>query len=246
MTRPLCIDLFGGEGLAAYGYALAFEGRFRIVSVENDPKRIANHVRHPDIEVVEADATTYPLDGAAVVVGSPPCTDHSETARLAASVRGGEAGTGWMLPHTLNRVRAWALRTGGLYVIENVEGAAPLFRDPVKLCGTMPGIELEDEGWWLQRHRLFESNAGLWAPGDHRHAGKKFISVHGDLSPNDRSCGGKRRPGGDMRAGVPRAKRLMGAPWASPRGLSLGLPVKFTREIGHQLIDRIDSGQGCE
>ncbi len=238
------IDLFGGEGLAAYGYALAFEGRFRIVSVENDPERIAHHVRHPDIEVVNADATTYPLDGAAVVVASPPCTDHSETARLAASVRGGEAGTGWMLPHTLKRVRAWALRTGGIYVVENVEGAREHFRDPVKLCGTMLGIE--DEGWWLQRHRWFESNAGIVQPGLCNHAGKRFISVHGDLSPNDRSCGGKRRPGGDMRAGVPRARRLMGAPWASPRGLSLGLPVVYTRELGNQIIDQIDSGQGCE
>jgi DNA (cytosine-5)-methyltransferase 1 len=244
MTRPLCIDLFGGEGLAAYGYALAFEGRFRIVSVENDPERIANHVRHPDIEVVEADATTYPLDGATVVLGSPPCTDHTETARLAEATRGGAAGTGWMLEHTLRRVRAWALRTGGYYVIENVEGAKRHFRDPVKLCGTM--LDLEDEGWWLQRHRYFESNAGLWAPGPCRHAGKRFISVHGDLSPNDRACGGKRRPGGDMRAGVPRARRLMGAPWASPRGLSLGLPVRYTMELGMQLIDHIDSGQGCE
>lgn len=242
--KPLCIDLFGGEGLAAYGYALAFDGRFRIVSVENDPERIASHVQHPDIEVVMADATTYPLDGAAVVVGSPPCTDHSETARLAASVRGGEAGTGWMLPHTLARVRAWAARTGGLYVVENVEGSRKHFRDPVKLCGTMLG--LVDEGWWLQRHRLFESNAGIVAPGPCRHAGKRFISVHGDLSPNDRSCGGKRRPGGDMRAGVPRARRLMGAPWASPRGLSLGLPVAYTWDIGLQLLDRIDSDQGCE
>lgn len=231
MTAPLVIDLFGGEGLAALGYALA---GFRVVSVESDPERIANHVRHPSVAVVEADATTYPLDGAAVVVGSPPCTDHSERAALADLMRGGAAGTGWMLPHTLERVRTWSAATGGVYVIENVEGAREHFHNPVKLCGTMFG--LEDGGWWLQRHRWFESNALIMPPGPCRHAGKRFIGVYGDLSANDRPCGGNKRPGGDMRAGVDRARRLMGAPWASPRGLSLGLPVAYTRHIGEQIM----------
>lgn len=241
MTKELCIDLFGGEGLAAYGYALAFGGRFRIISVENDPKRIAHHVKHPDVEVVLGDATTYPLDGAKIVLGSPPCTDLTETAGLAESVRGGATGTGWMLPYTLKRLRAWADETGGVYVVENVEGAAGHFADPVKLCGTMLGVQ--DEGWWLQRHRLFESNVPLAAPGPCAHAGKRFISVHGDLSVNDRSCGGRRRPGGDMRAGIARAKRLMGADWPSPRGLSLGVPVPFARYLGGQIMDHLD-GRG--
>jgi DNA (cytosine-5)-methyltransferase 1 len=232
MGKPRALDLFGGEGLAALGYAIA---GFRVISVENDPARIANHVSHPDVTVIEGDATTYPLDGFDVVVGSPPCTDHTETARLAAAVRGGDAGTGWMLPHTLDRVRAWADATGGLWVIENVEGARRYFQDPVKLCGTMFG--LQDDGWWLQRHRYFESNVPLTAPARCQHAGKRFISVHGDLSGNDRACGGRRRPGRDMRAGVHRARRLMGAPWASARGLSLGAAGPWVQEelfaLGH-------------
>jgi DNA (cytosine-5)-methyltransferase 1 len=138
-----------------------------------------------------------------------------------------------MLEHTLKRVRAWAEDTGGVYVIENVEGARDNFVDPVKLCGTM--FDIIDGGWSLQRHRYFEINRPVAAPGPCAHGprgARRFISVHGDLSPNDRSCGGKRRPGGDMRAGVERARRLMGAPWASPRGLSLGLPVVYTRYLG--------------
>jgi DNA (cytosine-5)-methyltransferase 1 len=39
-----------------------------------------------------------------------------------------------------------------------------------------------------------------------------------------------------MRAGVERARRLMGAPWASPRGLSLGVPAVYTRYLGEQLV----------
>lgn len=240
MKRPQMLDLFGGEGLAALGYA---EAGFAVTSVEWDPERIAAHVQHPNITVVEADATTYPLDGFDLVHASPPCTDHTETAALAESIRGGDTDTGWMLPDTLARLRAWGQATGGLWIVENVEGARPCFRNPIKLCGTM--FDITDGGWSLQRHRLFESNALIMAPGPCRHSGRRFIQVHGDLTPNDRSCGGKRRPGGDMRAGVERARRLMGAPWASARGLSLGLPVDYTRFLGEQLMAQVGAGVGA-
>jgi DNA (cytosine-5)-methyltransferase 1 len=235
MRRPRAVDLFGGEGLASLGYALA---GFDVTAVEIDPARIADHVRHPHVRIVEADATTYPLDGFDVVVASPPCTDHTERAALAEYVRGGDAGTGWMLSHTLRRVRAWAAATGGLYVVENVEGAKDEMDSPLVLCGTMFG--LCDDGWHLERHRLFESNAPLMAPGPHRCRARgvrgRIIGVYGDLAANDRSCGGRSRPGGDMRAGVERARRLMDAPWASPRGLALGIPPAYTRFIGEQLL----------
>jgi DNA (cytosine-5)-methyltransferase 1 len=237
-VKPLAVDLFGGEGLAALGYALA---GFRVLSVENDPERIANHVQHPDIEVVEGDATTYPLDDADVAIGSPPCTAHSSQATIADAVRGGDPGTGWMLEHTIARFRAWGEATGRPWVVENVEGAKGVMGSPLVLCGTMFG--LADGGWHLKRHRLFESNVPLMAPGPHRcrARGVRIIHVNGDLSVNDRACGGRRRPGGDMRAGVERARRLMEAPWASPRGLSLGIPPAYTRFIGEQLMTHIEA-----
>lgn len=234
--RPRLLDLFGGEGLAAYGYAQA---GFDVTSVEIDPERIANHVRHPNVTVVQGDATTYPLDGYDVVVGSPPCTDHTTRASLAELARGGDTGTGWMLTHTINRLRAWGEATGGLWVVENVEGAKTTMGSPLVLCGTMFG--LSDGGWHLARHRLFESNALLLAAGPHRcrARGVRIIGVYGDLTVNDRACGGKSRPGGDMRASVERARRLLGAPWASPRGLSLGIPPAYTRFIGEQILDHL-------
>jgi DNA (cytosine-5)-methyltransferase 1 len=239
-VKPHVIDLFGGQGLAAYGYALS---GWRVTSVENDPERIAEHVEHPDITVVEADATTYPLDHADAVHGSPLCTAHSSQATIADKVRGRDPGTGWMLPHTIARLRAWGASTGRPWVVENVEGAKPVMGSPLVLCGTMFG--LTDGGWHLKRHRLFESNVPLMAPGPHRcrARGVRIIHVNGDLAANDRPCGGKRRPGGDMRAGVERARRLMGAPWASARGLALGLPVEYTRYIGEQLLDHLGRGR---
>ena len=243
MARPRCLDLFGGEGLASLGYALA---GFDVTAVEIDPDRIAHHVQHPHVTVVEGDATTYPLDGFDLVAGSPPCTDHTERAALAEYVRGDTAGTGWMLPHTLARVRAWAAATGGLYVIENVEGAKDDMDSPLVLCGTM--FALADGGWHLERHRLFESNAALMAPGPHRCRTRgvrgRIIGVYGDLTADDRACGGTRRPGGDMRAGVERARRLMGAPWASPRGLSLGIPPAYTQFIGEQVMTHLATPSG--
>lgn len=235
MSRPRALDLFGGEGLTALGYARA---GFHVTTVENDPERIANHVRHPHVTVVEGDATTYPLDGYHVVTASPPCTDHSEQAGVAELVRGATAGTGWMLDHTLRRVREWAADTGGLYVVENVEGAKAAMDSPLVLCGTM--FDLGDGGWHLERHRMFASNAPLMAPGPHLCRTPairgRIIGVYGELAVNDRACGGRRRPGGDVRAGVERARRLMGAPWASPRGLSLGVPPAYTEFIGEQLL----------
>jgi DNA (cytosine-5)-methyltransferase 1 len=234
-VKPRALELFGGEGVAALGYAQA---GYAVTLVENDPERLAHVVRHPDIVVEEGDATTWPLDGYDLVSGGPPCTDHTETAALAERTRkgGGPAGTGWMLTHTLQRVKAWAAAgPGRVYVIENVEGAKEHFECPLKLCGTM--FDITDGPWSLQRHRFFESNAPLMAPGPCQHRGRKFIHVHGDLSVNDRACGGKRRPGGDMRAGVERARRLVGAPpETSPRGLSLCVPTAYTRWIGSQIL----------
>jgi DNA (cytosine-5)-methyltransferase 1 len=240
--RPLMIDLFGGIGLAAIGFARA---GFRVKCVENDPNRIAEHVSASDdpaaehIEAVEGNAITYPLDGADAVAASPPCTSHTTRAPLADHTRGRKDDTGWMLPYTLARLDMWARDTGGVYVVENVGGAKGIMRSPLLLCGTM--FDLVDEGWHLERHRLFQSNVPLMAPGFHRCRGKyvrtRPIGVYGDLTVNDRACGGKRRPGGDMRAGVARARRLMGVgEWASPDGLKLGLPPAYTHYLGEQIM----------
>lgn len=230
---PVLVDLFGGEGLAALGYARA---GWHVESIENDPDRITHHARHPNITVIEADATTYPLDHADAVHASPPCTDKTTRRTVAEHRRGTTAGTGWMLAHTIDRVRA----SGLPYAVENVSGARDEMDGSLVLCGTM--FDLHDGPWFLERHRLFLSNVLVMAPGPHRckggaRGGRKAIGVYGDLTVNDRACGGRVRPGGDVRAGVERARRLMGAPAeTSPRGLSLGLPPIYTEWIGEYLM----------
>jgi DNA (cytosine-5)-methyltransferase 1 len=221
-VRPRLLDLFAGEGGSAYGYALA---GFDVTAVD-DQERPS---RAPDVTWVTGDATTYPLDGFDVITASPPCTDHS-TLRTVADVKrknGGAAGTGWMLQHTLDRLREFADRTGAMWVVENVEGARATI----------------GEGWLLKRHRYFASNAFLMAPGPCRCHGRDVIGVYGELVQKDRRCAGKRlnRPNGDLRAGVGRARRLMGMPWASATGLPLAIPPAYTRYVGEQLMAHLSA-----
>jgi DNA (cytosine-5)-methyltransferase 1 len=146
-----------------------------------------------------------------------------------------------MLTHTIDRFQAWADATGGLWVVENVEGAKQAMRNPLKLCGSM--FNLTDDQWLLRRHRYFDSNAPLMAPGPCRCHGRPIMGVYGELVRKDRRCAGRRlnRPNGDIRAGVDRARRLMGMPWASAEGLPLAIPPAYTRFIGEQLLAHIEA-----
>lgn len=114
--KPRLLDLFSGAGGAARGYQLA---GFHVTGVDINPQP-----RYCGDEFVQADAMTFPLDGFDAVHASPPCQDHSPLSALV-----GAHGTGWMLDATRKRLEAW----GGLWVIENVMGAA--MRPALVLCG---------------------------------------------------------------------------------------------------------------
>lgn len=226
---PRALDLFGGEGGAAYGYHL---GGWDVTVVDD----IDRPNRAPGVTWVTGDALTYPLDGFDLVTGSPPCTGHSTLRNAADVARGGRtAGTEWMLEHTIARLRAW----GGPYIVENVEGAKSRMDGAFTLCGSM--FDLTDGPWLLKRHRLFLTNLPIMLPFHCTCRGRDVIGVYGDLTPQDRRCAGRRinRPNGDMRAGVARARRLMGMPWASPEGLTLAIPPAYTKWLGEQALDLI-------
>lgn len=218
--RRRALDLFGGEGLSALGWALA---GYHVVSVENDPARHAHHVRHPNITLVDGDATTYPLDGFDLLTGSPPCTSRSTLRTVADAKRGGAVDTGWMLPHTLARFQA----SGLPWVVENVTGARRDLPSPFMLCGTMFG--LDDGGWHLSRHRWFATNVPIMLDRVCTCRGRKIIGVYGDLTVNDRRCAGTKldRPNGDMRAGVDRAP----PPDASAVGVAAGVVARHPTRV---------------
>lgn len=129
------LDLFCGAGGAAMGYHRA--GFDEIVGVDIRPMP-----RYP-FRFVQGDALEYLAQHGAefdAIHASPPCQAYSEATPVAARSKH---------PDLIAPVRALLIATGKPYVIENVEGARKLLREPIMLCGTMFGLRV-----W--RHRYFE------------------------------------------------------------------------------------------
>ena len=196
-TRPLLYDVFCGGGGCSKGYQMA---GFRVIGI--------------DVKCCK----TYPGDGflqmgwqefmagymrgeygeAAAFHASPECQGYCALSHFATK------------PHNMEipQVRAALQATGKPYVIENVERARSVMRDPLLLCGSMFGLQT-DCGAQLRRHRLFEIGIGarrarivpdgpqqlglfddpdellIRSPGPCRH-GDVHISVQGHEATNEK------------------------------------------------------------
>jgi len=197
MTKPVLLDLFCGAGGCAVGYARA---GFDVIGVD-----IMAQPRYP-YSFVQADALTFPLDGFDVIHASPPCQLYSVTSSI------------WHrdYPDLLPLVRSRLWESGKPFVIENVVGA-PL-PGAILLCGTMFGLD-------VLRHRLFESNVLLFAPGACQHRGTvkegQYVSVFGKGG-----CGYTKE----------RGSRAMGIEWMTVRELSQAIPPVYTEWVGRQVV----------
>jgi DNA (cytosine-5)-methyltransferase 1 len=204
--QPLLLDLFCGQGGASKGYA---DAGFQVLGVDR-----MRQPRYP-FAFVQADALTFlasvDLGVFVAIHASPPCQAYSRTRSL-------NGGTGADL---LQPTRDALIASGLPYVVENVEGA-PLV-DPVMLCGAMfPGLQ-------TYRHRLFETNWPLLQP---RHPPHRWPQAPMGKRPN---------PGQWMSVvgnfqGVDEARRAMGCPWMSTKGLREAIPPAYTRFVGRQLL----------
>jgi DNA (cytosine-5)-methyltransferase 1 len=129
--------------------------------------------------------------------------------------------------------------TGKPYVIENVSAVRRWLIDPVLLCGTMFGLGAC--GCELHRHRLFETNFGLRAPGPCEHSGGPVMGLYGGHARNRSAKHGGRGtrdlwPGGHW----PVAAEAMQMPWATLKGMSEAIPPAYSRHIGRELAYWID------
>jgi DNA (cytosine-5)-methyltransferase 1 len=117
-------------------------------------------------------------------------------------------------------------------VIENVEGA-PLI-NPIMLCGShfQLGTHPHPDGWRLERHRLFEANFALAAPGPCQHDGRLTIGIYGGHFRDRRRPNGKNHQSG---SNIPRELgfRAMGIPFGSMTvaGISDAIPPAYARFV---------------
>lgn len=200
MDKPRLLDLFCGAGGVSMGYARA---GFDVVGVDIQPQP-----RYP-FRFIQADALDFPLAGFDVVHASPPCQLYSRTHHL------------WkrehpdLIPAIRQKLQIW----GGHWILENVPGAP--MQQGVILCGTMFNLK-------VFRHRYFESNLMLFAPGSCFHQGNvkrwrqktgEYISVTGHDFRHDE------------------ASQAMGIDWMNNRELSQAIPPAYTEWVGRQVME---------
>jgi DNA (cytosine-5)-methyltransferase 1 len=227
VNRPRLLDLFCCEGGAGRGYQLA---GWDVTGV--DLRRIHNYPG----EFHRADALDYARAHAGefdAIVGSPPCQRFTD---LYHRHKEEEAGLfeGERYPDLIAATREVTIASGLPYIIENVEGA-PLL-DPVVLCGSMFGLGTDCvDGKWrqLRRHRLFESNIALTAPGGCAHDGQP-VGVYGvgGGGPNAATRGYK--------ATRSEALAAMGTPWMTAYGVSQAIPPAYTEHLGSLLLANVN------
>lgn len=216
MKKPRLLDLFCGAGIGADGYAECFD----ITGVDREPQP-----NYP-YRFFQADALTFPLDGYDAYHASPLCQGYTELNTLSKE----------KYPRLIPVMRKLLQATGKPFVIENVEGAKQSMPGHLLLCGSMFGLR-------VQRHRLFESNLLLFAPGPCQH-GNGCISVHGHSIWDSSQRGtirkdGRRRP---ATVSFEEGLRAMGVTREVTRDeLVQGIPASYTKWIGQFLMDAVES-----
>jgi len=177
---------------------------------------------HYPFKFVQADATTYPVEGFDFIHASPPCQAHTALK------------TAWNAKQHVDLIpatRELLQKSSTPYVIENVVGA-PLL-NPIRLCGTMFGLGVKKYERELRRHRLFECSFSIEAPKCSH--GKATIGIYGDHARDRRRKPGVRDRGIDF----PDCEKLalgqeaLGMPWVQRwKGLSQAIPPAYTKFIG--------------
>lgn len=243
--RPSLLDLFSGEGGAGVGYMRA---GYCVTAVDDTPARLALYPT-PDCPAagrILGDAIDVLLRVGheyAVRHASPPCTGYSQgTAAIPDRVT--------RYDRLIAATREALLIVGGPYVIENVTSAATRaeLRSPLLLCWThfnRPGSVLDADGTplWMRRHRLFETNVPVLAPGPCTHPPRQrdapgWVQCAGSYGGARRDADEARtiRRGGYVPADVDVLRRLLGTPWMSETGCQLSIPPVYTEWLGEAML----------
>jgi len=227
--RPVLLDLFCAAGGASVGYERA---GFRVVGVDVAPQP------HYPFEFVQGDAVALLPElvahhRPAAIGASPPCFANSVLNNLHKIQALGYVD---MIPETRDGLEA----TGLPYVIENVPGAGAL-RVDLELCGSMFGLGAtcrDGVRRYLKRHRWFESNVPLLAPGPCHHTGQA-IGVHGG-GPTAKPRQARAIEGrGGYQGTMAERREAMDVTWMNREEISLAIPPAYTKWIGRQLMAQL-------
>jgi DNA (cytosine-5)-methyltransferase 1 len=226
----MLLDLFAGAGGCTVGYQRA---GFTVTAVDLNANAIK---RNPADTTMVADALELLaqqdfLAEFDVIHASPPCQAYSITKHAHDREH----------PDLYQPVKDALVAWGGTWVIENVPGVPMM--DAVTLCGSMFDLTTWDDyinqPVQLQRHRLFESNVLLMAPGPCRHKDMRVGGVYGgawsknkSLDPTIKRTGGYAPPDHVQR-------ELMGIDWMTRQQLNQAIPPVYTEFLGRQLIDAL-------
>lgn len=207
--KPKMVDLFCGAGGCAAGYSKYFD----VVGVD-----IKKQPRYP-FEFIQADARKFDISCFDFAHASPPCQSYTPSNAVYKKINPLKY---WLLDF-LPEEREKLILSGKPYVIENVKGV-PLLINPLMLCGSMFGLG-------VVRHRYFESNIPLIAPGGCQHKGTVMNGDYASVVGNGGFGGGK--------SDIATWKKAMGIDWMTKNELTQAIPPAFTEWIGKQVFDFI-------
>lgn len=217
------LDLFCGAGGAAMGYHQA--GFDEIVGVDIKPQP-----RYP-FHFVQADALEFGASfgaGFDAIHASPPCqalTQMSERWR-------GHGGIADSHVNLIAPTRDVLIRSGRLWIIENVVGAHAHMRTDALLHGGMFSLG-------VNRPRRFESSFLLMSSPHPRIADS--VGVYGERADGRRLW--RKTDGTILRAAksIDEASVAMGIDWMEWNEIRESIPPAYTEFIGRQLIEALKS-----
>lgn len=233
-----CSEGYRRAGFKPYGIDNAFQKHYPFPFLQMDALQALDALIKGDGLTFSNGETLYLKDFAAIHA-SPPCQHDS------VMTKGRWKDRIKSHPDLIKLTHDHLVKTGKLYVIENVECAKEKLVSPVLLCGTMFGLQTK-AGSQLRRHRYFEIPWYNALTPPCAHGKSSCIGVYGGGQNPARKrvpatigvwghAGGTSNRDGLIQFGTQDRRDAMGIDWMTGNELSEAIPPVYTEFIGKHL-----------